>query len=118
MGRRRAEVRKEQIAMRSGAIALPEVKVTDPIELLVIRARKLRQKGDRRRALVTLRDAANQDEWGARTWTLLGALLAEMGQRAQAADAFERARWLRARAGDKARALVTARLAVRVLEAA
>lgn len=101
-----------------GAITLPEVKVNDPIELLVIRARKLRQKGDLRRALVTLREAANRDEWSARTWTLLGALLADMGHHAEARDAFHRARWLRARAGDNARAAVTERLAESVRQAA
>jgi Flp pilus assembly protein TadD len=118
MGRRRAAARKWQLSVRGGAAPRAEEPILDPIESLVAQARKLRKRGDRRRALVTLREAANRDEWRARTWTLLGALLEDMGHRAEAAEAFHRARWLRARAGDKARAAVNERLAARVAEAA
>lgn len=120
MGRRRAAARKGQFEARSGIVPPrgAAAEVTDPVEILVVRARKLRQKGDLRRALVTLREACKLDEWRARTWTLLGAELARLGQRADAVQAFEQARWLRARAGDKARAAVTAELAARLVEAA
>jgi Tfp pilus assembly protein PilF len=118
MGRRRAAARKWQLELRCGGVTQPEEPILDPIEMLVARARKLRQQGDHRRALVTLREAANRDEWRARTWTLLGALLGDMGHHAEAVEAFRRARWLRARAGDTARAAVTERLAARVAAAA
>ena len=120
MGRRRAAARKWQLSTSVGH-ALDRraiIVVSDPVEILVIRARKLRQKGDLRRALVTLREACHLDEWRARSWTLLGVLLADMGQRADAVEALNRARWLRARAGEKARAAVTAAIAARLLAAA
>jgi len=119
MRRRRAAAKKWQLEVSSG-MALPkvEVPVTDPVEILIGRARKLRQKRDLRRAVVMLREACNLDEWRARSWTLLGALLGEMGQRTEAVQAFHKARWLRARAGEKARAAVTAALAARLVEAA
>ncbi len=119
MGRRRAAARKAQLS-GSARMASPrvEVIVTDPVELLLLRARKLRQKGDLRRATLTLREACHLDEWRARSWTLLGVLLGEVGQRAEAVQALNQARWLRARAGEKARAAVTAALAARFTEAA
>jgi len=106
--------------VRAGATPLPHAPptLTDPVEILLVRARKQRRKGDLRKAQMTLREACHLDEWRARPWTLLGALLAEMGQRAEAIEAFNRARWLRARAGEKARAAVTAELAARLVEVA
>lgn len=83
----------------------------DPIEALIYRSRRCRHKGDTRRALVLLREACALDERRPRTWALLGARLAENGRREEAAAAFDQARWLSARAGEKARAAVTARLA-------
>jgi len=83
----------------------------DPIEALIRRSRRCRQRGERRRALVLLREACALDETRPRTWALLGACLARMGRHEEASASFERARWLQARAGEKARAAVTARLA-------
>ncbi|HSN97499.1 MAG TPA: hypothetical protein VLS89_04340 [Candidatus Nanopelagicales bacterium] len=83
----------------------------DPIEALIRRSRRCRQRGDSRRALVLLREACTLDEWRARTWTLLGALLVNLGRRDEAVGAFDHARWLRSRAGEEGRAVVTARLA-------
>lgn len=60
--------------------------------------------------MILLREACARDEWRARPWTLLGSLLVAMGHRDEAIEAFEHARWLRARAGEVARAAVTARL--------
>ncbi|MDC3960344.1 hypothetical protein [Polyangium jinanense] len=82
----------------------------DPIEGLIYRARKLRRRGDTRGAIVLLRQACSQDEWRARTFTLLGALLSEVGRHDEAAVALAHARWLRQRAGEGPRAEVTARL--------
>ena len=86
---------------------------TDPIDVLVARARRLWTRGDVRLALTLLREACQQDEWRARTWTILAARLAEEGQRDEAVRAFNRARWLRKRAGDGARVAVLDRLAAR-----
>jgi hypothetical protein len=82
----------------------------DPIEALILRSRRCRQKGEPRRALVLLREACVRDEWRARTWALLGAFLVELGRRDEASTAFGQARWLRARAGDGARVAVIERL--------
>jgi Flp pilus assembly protein TadD len=83
----------------------------DPIEALILRSRRCRQKGDTRRALVLLREACVLEEWRPRTWALLGALLVELSRRDEASAAFGQARWLRLRTGDSARAAVLDRLA-------
>jgi Flp pilus assembly protein TadD len=112
MGRRRTEARKQKLAERT----MPSVQAgDDPIETLIARSRRSRARGDARRALVLLRQACALDEWRARSWTLLGALLAQEGATEEAGRALKQARWLRARAGEKARAAVTARLAERLL---
>ena len=85
----------------------------DSVEQLVARARRLWTRGEIRRSLSMLREACNEDEWRARTWTILAARLVEAGLRDEAAQAFSRARWLRKRAGDGARAAVTEQLAAR-----
>lgn len=86
----------------------------DAVEQLVARARRLWTRGELHRALTVLREACNEDEWRARTWTIFAARLAAAGQRDEAAQAFTRACWLRKRAGDGARAAVIERLAARV----
>ena len=58
-----------------------------------------------------LREACNEDEWRARTWTIFAARLVEAGQREEAAQAFTHARWLRKREGDGARVAIIERLA-------
>ena len=58
-----------------------------------------------------LREACNEDEWRARTWTIFAARLVAAGQREEAARAFTRARWLRKREGDGARVAILERLA-------
>jgi Flp pilus assembly protein TadD len=82
----------------------------DPIEGLIFKSRKLRRRGDTRGAILLLRQACSQDEWRARTFTLLGVLLSEVGRHDEAAKALTHARWLRQRAGEGPRAAVTARL--------
>ncbi len=112
MSRRRIEARKQKLAERSSApsASVPSAPA-DPIETLIARSRRERARGDTRRAVVLLRQACALDEWRARTWTLLGATLARTGANDEARQALNQARWLRARAGEKARADVTARLA-------
>ncbi len=116
MGRRRTEARREKLAGRSSAG--PAVVSLDAVETLIARSRKARGRGERRHALVLLRQACALDEWRARSWTLLGALLAGEGAGEEAAQALNRARWLRTRAGDAPRACATERLAARLLAAA
>jgi Flp pilus assembly protein TadD len=113
MGRRRAEARKQRFAAVVADPAAPAAGLiaADPIEALIGRSRKARAKGDARRALVLLRQACALDEWRARPWALLGAALARAGAEAEAHQALAHARWLRARAGETARALATARVA-------
>jgi Flp pilus assembly protein TadD len=90
----------------------------DPIEVLVSRARRLHVKGDPRRALVLLREAAARDEWRARTFTILGARLIEARRYDEARSALRHACWLRSRAGERGRAAATERLLARVSPAA
>jgi Flp pilus assembly protein TadD len=90
----------------------------DPVEALITRARKLRERGEGRRSLVLLRQACALDEWRPRSFTLLGVQLARIGRHDEAAQALNQARWLRARAGDGPRAAATERLAAQILPAA
>lgn len=112
MSRRRAEARQDRSAHTVSAAPPPG---DDAVEVLVTRARRLRRRGDERAALVLLRQACALDEWRPRTFTLLGFHLAREGRADEACRALHQARWLRARAGDKARAAVTARLAEELL---
>jgi Flp pilus assembly protein TadD len=114
VGRRRTAARKLVIEQRATMTSLLPVIPVDPIDALVERARRLWTRGESHRALLLLRDACHQDEWRARTWTIFAARLAEVGQREEAAQAFNRARWLRRRDGDGARVAVIERLAARL----
>ena len=108
MGRRRE--RLESGRWRVVVAAPHQPAVEDPIEAMITRARKLRGRGDDRKALLLLRQACMLDEWRARSWTLLGVMLARASRGEEALRALNHARWLRARAGEQARATVTARL--------
>jgi tetratricopeptide (TPR) repeat protein len=77
---------------------------------LIGRARKLRDKGETRKALIALREACLRDENAAWLWTLYGSLLAEKGRPEDARAALRHALWLRRSAGDEKRAVVTERL--------
>jgi Tfp pilus assembly protein PilF len=110
MGQRRTAARRRSIEAR--ATATPQAPI-DSVEALVGRARRLWTRGELHRALTLLREACNEDEWRARTWTLFAARLAEAGRREEAAQSFARARWLRKRDGDTARADITEQLAAR-----
>ena len=111
MHRRRTAARLER--MRGVVDVAPVTR--DPVEALISRARKLRAKGDTHRPLVLLRQACALDEWRARSFTLLGVYLGREGMIDEALRAFKQARWLRTRAGDRARAAVTDRLAAELL---
>jgi len=117
MGRKRD--RLEQSGRWPAAVALSEPSASaDPVEALIARARKLRDKGDARKALLLLRQACMMDEWCARSWTLLGVVLARAGRVDEGLKALRHARWLRSRAGDQARTVSTARLIERLTLAA
>ena len=99
---------RERGGLRS-AVRLPEPDgdtPADAVEGLIRRSQRSRQRGEERRALVLLRDACKRDEWRARSWTLLGALLVEQGREDEAIEAFDHAHWLRLRAGEDARIVV------------
>lgn len=113
MGSRRAEARRSRWLESA-----PAAPADDPVEALVARSRKLRQRGETRQAIVLLRKACALDEHRPRVWTLLGVHLAREGHGEDALLALKQARWLHARAGEKARAAVTARLADELLAAA
>ncbi len=115
MSRRGVMARKERLAERALGRIFEASEPADPIEQMIRRARKMRARGEMRGAVVLLRRACNEDTERARTWTLLGARLAEVGQYGEAVKAFNQARWLRVRAGERARAEVTARLAAALI---
>lgn len=82
----------------------------DPIEALIRRSKRQLDRGDPRTAVVLLQRACSMDEWRARTFTLLGVLLLDLGKREDAERALRHARWLRQRAGEMSRADVMTRL--------
>jgi Flp pilus assembly protein TadD len=119
MGRRRAEARKQRLCRTPQTSSpVPATPIDDPVEQLIARARRARAQGDTRRSIVLLRQACALDEWRPRAWTLLGVHLARGGAAEEAARALKQARWLRARAGEAARAAATERLATKLLRAA
>ncbi|HRI65236.1 MAG TPA: hypothetical protein PK156_13395 [Polyangium sp.] len=86
----------------------------DPVEVLIRRSKRHLRKGDPRAAVVLLQRACSLDEWRARTFTLLGSLLNDVGRNDDAERALLHARWLRHRAGETSRAEVTMRLVDRI----
>ncbi len=115
MSRRRRPLARSHDArsMRLAVLSAP-----DPVEALVVRSRRLRRRGELRRAVVVLRQACALDDRRARSFTLLGALLLRTGHRAEAEGALRHARWLRARAGESGRAAATQRVIDRAKAAA
>lgn len=80
------------------------VTIDDPVEQLVARAKRLRHKGEERRAFQVLREACQLDEWRSRPHVLLGSWLLDAGQLDEAHQRLRHARWLCARAGSAGRA--------------
>jgi Flp pilus assembly protein TadD len=81
----------------------PSPVVTPPLsrlEQLVQKARKLRNKGETRKALQALREACLLDEQSAWLWTLYGYHLTCAHRLAEAQQAFRHAVWLRRASGD------------------
>ncbi len=74
----------------------------DPIQ----RARRHRERGDDRKALLLLREACCRDERDARLWTLFSVQCWRMGKRDEALRAMRQSLWLRERERDERRARV------------
>ena len=75
-------------------------------ELLLARARRAQHRGERRQALVALREAALLAETDPRLWALYGAACARANRVDEAERAFGQALYLRQRAHDLPRAAV------------
>jgi len=75
-------------------------------ELLLRRARRAQQRGERRQALVALREAAMLAETDARLWALYGSACTKANRWDEAERAFGQALYLRQRQHDVARANV------------
>jgi len=73
-------------------------------ELLLSRARRAQQRGERRQALVALREAALLAETDAKLWALYAAACAKANRLDEAQRAFTQALYLRQRQHDSRRA--------------
>jgi len=73
-------------------------------ELLLSRARRAQQRGERRQALVALREATLLAETDAKLWALYGSACAKANRLPEAERAFGQAVYLRQRQHDSARA--------------
>lgn len=73
-------------------------------ELLLSRARRAQQRGERRQALVALREAALLDETNPKLWALYGAACAKANRFEEAERALGQALYLRQREHDAPRA--------------
>ena len=96
--------RRSPVRVRSMTTTV-SVTIDDPVEQLVARAKRLRHKGEERRAFQVLREACQLDEWRPRPHALLGSWLLDAGQREEAHQRLRHARWLCSRAGSEGRAL-------------
>jgi Flp pilus assembly protein TadD len=82
------------------------------------RAWRHRRRGDERRAMLLLRDAAHRDESDARIWALYGVQCGRAGYLEAAARALGHAVWLRVRRKEARKAQVTRDVMARVLASA
>lgn len=78
--------------------------------MLARRARRLRQKGEFRRAAVALREACALADGDAARWMLLADLHARLGKRREAERAMKQALYLREQGGEGRKAQVIRRL--------
>ena len=82
-------------------------------ELLLNRARRAQQRGERRQALVALREATLLAETDAKLWALYGSACAKANRLRDAEQAFSQALYLRQRAHDVGRATALRRVIAR-----
>ena len=76
-------------------------------EALLRRARRHRRRGEHRKAMLALREAAYVGDGCPRLWTLYGMSCVRAGKATDAEQALRQALWLRERQKDDARAAVT-----------
>jgi hypothetical protein len=81
----------------------PPTPILEVNDSLMSRARKWRKRGDIRKAVVALRELCLRDESCARSWTIYGTLLVQMGRKSDGVQALNHAIWLRKIQGDKPR---------------
>ena len=81
----------------------PAAPQESPFETLLHRARKLRRKGDLRKALHALREACLLEERCAWAWTLYGYYLTLAHRLPEAQQAYRHALWLRHTSRDEPR---------------
>jgi Flp pilus assembly protein TadD len=79
------------------------------VDPLVLRARRLRRRGEFRKAAIALRELVFRDPTAGR-WVQLGHLLARAGRAEQAIDAFKQGQWLHRRNGHARKADIVATL--------
>jgi Flp pilus assembly protein TadD len=79
-------------------------------EALCRRARRYARRGQARRALLALRQAAHEHEDDPRLWTLYGVQCLRMGRMETARHALMHAAWIRDRRNEQRKADVTRRL--------
>jgi predicted Zn-dependent protease len=75
-------------------------------DMLARRARRFRQKGELRHAVVALREACALSDGDAARWMMLGDLHVRLGQRGEAERAMKQALFLRERSGEPRKAQV------------
>ncbi len=83
-------------------------------ELLLARARRAQQRGERRQAFVALREATLIAETDPRLWALYGAACEKNNRLDEAERAFSQALYLRQRQHDVPRAIVLRRMIERL----
>jgi Flp pilus assembly protein TadD len=93
------------MARRPTFAAPPPDETRDEAQLR--RAWRHRRKGDERRAMVMLREAAHENEHDARLWVMYGVQCARIGRPNDARRALQHAAWVRERNGEHAKANVT-----------
>jgi len=74
------------------------------VELLLARARRAQQRGERRQALVALREATLLEESNPKLWALYGSACVKANRLEEAERAFGQALYFRQRAHDTGRA--------------
>jgi Flp pilus assembly protein TadD len=74
------------------------------VDLLLARARRAQQRGERRQALVALREATLLEESNPKLWALYGSACVKANRREEAERAFGQALYFRQRAHETGRA--------------
>jgi uncharacterized protein HemY len=92
------------MSRRRSHVARPALVGVDP---LVLRARRLRRRGEYRKAAIAMRELVFREPSAGR-WVQLGHLLALAGRAEQAIDAYKQGQWLHRRGGHPRKAAIVA----------